>query len=121
MSIAPLICSLQHNRVDLQAQFTYLRRWFTRFSPKECHVAVGGEWVFLDLLMDWELAGGRIKLQVRHLLRVKVEQGRVIWMEDCWSLNDRVAALLSIGNLYEGIRWLISVPSTAYMRWRLGL
>ena len=109
-----------YSRLDLQAQFTYLRRWFTRFAPKQCNVAVGGQWVYLDLLMDWELAGGRVKLCVRHMLRVKVEQGRVVFMEDAWSLNDRVAALLGFGGLYEGIRWLITYPSTKYMRWRLG-
>ena len=109
-----------HSRADQQAQFTYLRKWFTRFSPKQCNIAVGGQWVYLDLLMNWELMGGRVRLEVRHILRVHVEQGRVVFMEDVWSLNDRVAALLSIGNLYESIRWLISYPSTKYMRWQLG-
>ena len=41
-------------------------------------------------------------------------------MEDAWSLNDRVGALLGAVGLYEPIRWAISVPSTKYMRWRLG-
>ena len=32
-----------------------------------------------------------------------------------------MALLLSIGNLYEGIRWLITYPSTSWMKYQLGL
>jgi hypothetical protein len=110
-----------HSVQELQAQFTYLRRWFTRFHPMECELTVSRERIVLDLLMDWWLLGGRVKLEVRHMLRVRVQDGKVVQMEDAWSLNDRVAALLSCCGLYEGIRYCISAPSTAYMRWRLGL
>ena len=70
--------------------------------------------------MDWQLFGGRVSLKVRHILRTKIEGGQVVWMEDAWSLNDRVGALLGAVGLYEPIRWAISFPSTKYMRWRLG-
>ena len=61
-----------------------------------------------------------MSLHVRHILRVKVEGSQVVWMEDAWSLNDRVGAMLGALGLYEPIRWMISFPSTKYMRWRLG-
>ena len=102
------------------APLSYLRLYFTEFKPLECHIATSNERTYLDLLMDWKLFGGRVSLKVRHILRVRVENGLIVWMEDVWSVNDRVGALLGAVGLYEPIRWLISYPSTKYFRYQLG-
>lgn len=111
-----------HGRNAVLAQFLYLRRWFSSFEPHELSVTSNSTVMVIDARVRWRLWSDRVVVDVHHLLRARVnDRQRVSYVEDCWSLNDRIRAALNVCGCYDALRWLISAPSTAFMKWRLGL
>ena len=108
---------------DLRAVYAMQRCAFTRFAPRTCHVcpATDGRRVVLDMDMEWTGAGGRVTRSVGTLLRATVdEEGKVVELEEVWSLNDRLGAWLTFGswNLFDGLRWTVTRLVMRYAKWR---
>jgi hypothetical protein len=100
----------------MEVVYRMQRRAFTRFSPKDCYVTVGGNRVVLDMQMEWTGLGGKVTRQIGTLLKARVEDGKVVELEEVWSLNDRLGHWMTLGrwNAFDGLRWLVT---EAIVRW----
>ena len=99
-----------HSLADMRAVYCKQRRAFSRYVPRVCWVTVGGGRVVLDMEMEWVGLDGRVVRRIGTMLKARVVDGKVVELEEVWSLNDRLGKWLTFGqwNLFDGLRWLVS-------------
>ena len=108
---------------DFHTIYRMQRAAFTAFTPLTCHITTSRNRIVLDMNMRWTGGGGRIVREVGTVLKAVVSEedgGRVVELEEVWSLNDRLSSWMTVAgwNMFDGLRWLISTAVIRWAKWR---